>query len=103
MLHERWSDWFEGLRIEVVGDATIISGLIADVSALHAILDKIRDLGLTVISVRRFPPMKCDPDPADGEATSQGTAEDACRDGPNFCPPREQAAPQPITWRPTPH
>lgn len=56
VLHERWSAWFEGLRIEIVGDATVLSGLVPDVPALHAILDKVCDLGLTVISVRRIPP-----------------------------------------------
>ena len=56
ILHERWSDWFEGMRIEIVGDATVLSGTLPDQSALHGILDKIRNLGLTVISVRRMPP-----------------------------------------------
>jgi hypothetical protein len=55
-LHERWSAWFDGLGIEVVDDATVLRGSVPDLSALHAILDKICDLGLTVISVRRVPP-----------------------------------------------
>jgi hypothetical protein len=56
ILHERWSDWFEGMRIDIVDDATVLSGPLPDQSALHGILDKIRNLGLTVISVRRMPP-----------------------------------------------
>ena len=56
ILHERWSDWFEGMRIETVGDATVLSGTLPDQSALHGILDKVRDLGLTVINVRRVLP-----------------------------------------------
>jgi hypothetical protein len=62
-LHERWSTWFESLGVEVVGDATVLRGSVSDVSALHAILNKICDLGLTVISVRRIPP---EDEPADG-------------------------------------
>lgn len=55
-LHERWSEWFEGLRVEMVGDSTVLSGSLRDPSALHGVLDKVCDLGLTVISVQRVPP-----------------------------------------------
>jgi hypothetical protein len=44
------------MRIDIVDDATVLSGTLPDQSALHGILDKIRNLGLTVISVRRMPP-----------------------------------------------
>jgi hypothetical protein len=54
-LHERWSAWFEGLRIEIVGDMTVLSGSVPDLSALHGILDKVCNLGLSVVSVRRIP------------------------------------------------
>jgi hypothetical protein len=43
----------EGLRVETEHDVTILSGTLSDLSALHGVLDKLRDLGLTVISVRR--------------------------------------------------
>ena len=56
IMHERWSDWFDGLQIEILGDATVLSGTLPDQSALHGILDRVRDLGLTVISLRRIPP-----------------------------------------------
>jgi hypothetical protein len=55
VLHERWSAWFEGLRIEIVGDMTVLSGSVPDLSALHGILDKVCNLGLSVVSVRRIP------------------------------------------------
>jgi hypothetical protein len=55
VLGRRWSEWFEGLEVERVGDETILSGTLADQPALHGVLDKVRNLGLTVIVVRRFP------------------------------------------------
>lgn len=56
VLDDRWSEWFDGLQIENQGGETILSGTITDQSALHGILDRVRDLGLSVISVRRIPP-----------------------------------------------
>ncbi len=47
-----WADWFEGMTItpEPDGD-TIISGPVADQPALHALLVKVRDLGLTLVTL----------------------------------------------------
>jgi hypothetical protein len=56
VLDGRWSDWFDGLRIEHQGGQTLLSGVLADQPALHGILDKVRDLGLSIIAVRRLPP-----------------------------------------------
>ncbi len=51
-LDTRWQDWFDGLTITLTGDGdTILSGAIADQAALHGVLKKIRNLGLTLISV----------------------------------------------------
>jgi hypothetical protein len=55
VLDGRWSDWFQGLRIQNQGDETLLSGTLPDQPALHGILDKVRDLGLSVITVRRIP------------------------------------------------
>jgi hypothetical protein len=54
-LDERWSAWFDGLSVtsDEPGRSTI-SGVVDDQSALHGLLGKIRDLGLTLISVRRI-------------------------------------------------
>ena len=52
----RWSEWFEGLHIHNQGDQTVLSGTLRDQSELHGVLDKVRDLGLSVITVRRIPP-----------------------------------------------
>jgi hypothetical protein len=57
VLEPRWSAWFEGLRIasDQAGQTTI-TGPVADQAALHGLLDKIRDLGLPLLSVRRLDP-----------------------------------------------
>ena len=51
-LDTRWQDWFDGLTITLTDDGnTILSGVILDQAALHGVLKKIRNLGLTIISV----------------------------------------------------
>jgi len=51
-LDTHWRDWFDGLTITMTDDGnTILSGVIVDQAALHSVLKKIRDLGLTIISV----------------------------------------------------
>ncbi len=51
-IDEDWSDWFEGLAITfTVQDETILTGEIADQSALYGLIAKLRDLGLPLISV----------------------------------------------------
>ena len=51
-LDSDWTDWFEGLTItlEKTGD-TLLTGPIIDQAALHGLLKKIRDLGMSLISV----------------------------------------------------
>lgn len=47
--------WFPGLTIERTANGeTIMAGPVADQSALHGILMRIRDLGLTLTLVRRM-------------------------------------------------
>ena len=54
VLDVRWAEWFGGLQISGEGEETVICGLVADQSALHGLLTKVRDLGLCLISVRRL-------------------------------------------------
>ena len=49
--------WFDGLTIVNLEDGgSILSGPVADQSALHGLLAKVRDLNLTLISVTRNEP-----------------------------------------------
>jgi hypothetical protein len=57
VLDSGWSAWFDGLR--VASDehgGTTIAGPVADQTALHGLLAKIRDLGLELIAVHRTNP-----------------------------------------------
>lgn len=51
-LDRQWSDWFDGMVITLEGDGdTLLIGPVADQAALHGLLKKVRDLGMTLVSV----------------------------------------------------
>ena len=51
-LDPHWSDRFAGLHLtHLEGDGTLLSGLLPDQAALHGLLELVRDLNLTLISV----------------------------------------------------
>ena len=51
-LGPQWADWFEGLTITLEEDGdTLLTGPVIDQSALHGLLKKVRDLGMTLVSV----------------------------------------------------
>jgi hypothetical protein len=59
-LDARWSAWFDGLTVRLESDGTtVISGQVPDQAALHGLLQRVRDLGLPLVSV-----ICVEPDPA---------------------------------------
>ena len=62
-LDQRWSEWFAGLELSYLGgDMTLLSGPLSDQAALHGLLERIRDLNLTLISVVSGSPATQDAD-----------------------------------------
>jgi len=55
----RWEAWFDGLSLTTSADGTtVIRGHVVDQSALHGLLQKVRDIGLPLISVTQVDPDK---------------------------------------------
>ena len=57
-LDENRSDWFDGMDIEPQVDAdgrsvTKLTGKVVDQAALHGLLRKLYDLGLSLLSIKR--------------------------------------------------
>ena len=54
-LDPRWAEWFDGLTFSHQSSGiTVLRGMIADQAALHGLLQRVRDLGLALISVTRI-------------------------------------------------
>ncbi len=70
-LGRQWAGWFDGLTIVLEEDGnTLLSGPVADQSALHGILKKIRDLGMPLLSINSVDPnqsTKADSDEVKGD------------------------------------
>jgi hypothetical protein len=53
-LDPRWAAWFDGMTLTTHSDGTtVIHGRVADQAALHGLLQRLRDLGLPLLSVDR--------------------------------------------------
>jgi hypothetical protein len=56
-LDQRWSEWFDGLTLTHGSDGTtVLHGPVVDQAALHGLLQKVRDLGLPLVSVAQVSP-----------------------------------------------
>ncbi len=52
-LDPRWSSAFAGLQlVDLGGDGSLLRGPLPDQAALHGLLERVRDLNLTLISIR---------------------------------------------------
>ena len=55
-LDDTWADWFDGLTISNQEDGqALISGHLQDQASLHGVLNRISNLGLTLVSVNAVP------------------------------------------------
>ena len=56
-LDSRWAAWFDGLSLSHdSGGTTVISGPVLDQAALHGLLQKVRDIGIPLVSVAQVDP-----------------------------------------------
>jgi len=55
-LDSHWSGWFAGLTITHEADGnTLLVGPVADQAALYGVINRLRDLGLTLLAIVRLP------------------------------------------------
>ena len=56
-LDSRWAAWFDGLSLTHDSDGTtVISGPVLDQAALHGLLQRVRDVGIPLVSVAQVDP-----------------------------------------------
>ncbi len=52
LLDETWKEWFDGMNISPTEDgSTLLTGVLNDSTALHSVLNKIRNLNMDLVSV----------------------------------------------------
>ncbi len=74
-LDSRWAAWFDGLSLTNENDGTtLIHGRVVDQAALHGLLQKVRDVGLPLISVTQVDTDQTDipPTSLDSSSTPRG-------------------------------
>jgi hypothetical protein len=68
-LDARWAAWFDGLSLTHDSDGTtVMHGTVVDQAALHGLLQKVRDIGLPLVSV-----IHVDPQQENGPDVNAGT------------------------------
>jgi hypothetical protein len=74
-LSQTGANWFEDMSLSVNEDTTppqtIIRGYVLDRAALHGLINRVRDLGLTLVSVQRV-----DGEPGTEQGDLEGDAHD---------------------------
>ena len=56
-LGHQWTAWFEGLTITLEEDGnTLLTGPVVDQAALHGLLKRVRDLGMSLVSFSSVQP-----------------------------------------------
>lgn len=56
-LEKRWSTWFDGMSLTPGPDGTtVLRGQVGDQAALHGLIQKVGDLGLTLLEVTHESP-----------------------------------------------
>ena len=80
-LSSNWDAWFDGLSVTSDPDGTsVIRGSVVDQAALHGLLQKLRDLGVPLLSLTQDAPGSpgapgaSTPDPSDPTETDGATS-----------------------------
>ena len=73
-LDPQWAEWLENVSVTHSSDEeTTLSGVVADQAALYGLLTRVRDLGLTLLSVSIKGPGECHK----GEEPTSDTVEES--------------------------
>lgn len=56
-LDHQWTDWFDGFTIKLEDNGEmLLTGPVVDQAALFGLLKKVRDLGMSLVSINRIKP-----------------------------------------------